>query len=90
MFKAVITEEDTDIEGTKVEILTGLLMYIKTLIEGGFTIEQIIQAVELALEDKKDKKSNSNKVKVQKFDLNNMSKEEAIKLVSEELNTLFD
>lgn len=90
MFKAVITEEDTDIEGTKVEILTGLVMYIKTLIEGGFTIEQIIQAVELALEDKKDKKSNSNKVKIQKFDLNNISKEEAIKLVSEELNTLFD
>lgn len=30
------------------------------------------------------------KVKIQKFDLNNMSKEEAIKLVSEELNTLFD
>ena len=90
MFKAVITEENTDIKGTKVDILTGLVMYIKTLIEGGFTIEQIIQAVELALEDKKDKKSNSNKVKIQKFDLNNMSKEEAIKLVSEELNTLFD
>lgn len=32
-FKALITEDSIDIEGPSAEVLTGLVMYIKTLID---------------------------------------------------------
>ena len=87
-FKALITKDSIDIEGTSAEVLTGLVMYIKTLIDSDISEKTIREAIELAFKDKKEK--NYQNVRVQKFDLNGLSKEEAKKLLDEEIfNKLF-
>lgn len=87
-FKALITKDSIDIEGTSAEVLTGLVMYIKTLIDSDISEKTIREAIELAFKDKKEKKYQN--VRVQKFDLNGLSKEEAKKLLDEEIfNKLF-
>ncbi len=87
-FKALITEDSIDIEGTSAEVLTGLVMYIKTLIDSDISEKTIREVIELAFKDKKEKKYQN--VRVQKFDLNGLSKEEAKKLLDEEIfNKLF-
>lgn len=87
-FKALITEDSIDIEGTSAEVLTGLVMYIKTLIDSDISEKTIREVIELAFKDKKEKKYQD--VRVQKFDLNGLSKEEAKKLLDEEIfNKLF-
>lgn len=87
-FKALITEDSIDIEGTSAEVLAGLLMYIKTLIDSDISEKTIREVIELAFKDKKEKKYQN--VRVQKFDLNGLSKEEAKKLLDEEIfNKLF-
>lgn len=87
-FKALITEDSIDIEGTSTEVLIGLVMYIKTLIDSDISEKTIREVIELAFKDKKEKKYQN--VRVQKFDLNGLSKEEAKKLLDEEIfNKLF-
>ena len=87
-FKALITEDSIDIEGTSAEVLTGLVMYIKTLIDSDISEKTIREVIELAFKDKKEKKYQN--VRVQKFDLNGLSKKEAKKLLDEEIfNKLF-
>lgn len=87
-FKALITEDSIDIEGTSAEVLTGLVMYIKTLIDSDISEKTIREVIELAFKNKKEKKYQN--VRVQKFDLNGLSKEEAKKLLDEEIfNKLF-
>lgn len=87
-FKALITEDLIDIEGPSAEVLTGLVMYIKTLIDSDISEKTIREVIELAFKDKKEKKYQN--VRVQKFDLNGLSKEEAKKLLDEEIfNKLF-
>ncbi len=87
-FKALITEDSIDIEGTSAEVLAGLVMYIKTLIDSDISEKTIREVIELAFKDKKEKKYQN--VRVQKFDLNGLSKEEAKKLLDEEIfNKLF-
>lgn len=87
-FKALITEDSIDIEGTSTEVLIGLVMYIKTLIASDISEKTIREVIELAFKDKKEKKYQN--VRVQKFDLNGLSKEEAKKLLDEEIfNKLF-
>lgn len=93
-FKAEITEKYTRIEGRVPEILAGLAAYINVLKKEGIPKKLIQQVVDLALEDKKEKRAetilDTNKVKVKKFDLNNMSKEEAKKFIEKEISKMFD
>lgn len=93
-FKAEITEKYTSIEGRVPEILAGLAAYINVLKKEGIPKKLIQQVVDLALEDKKEKRAetilDTNNVKVKKFDLNNMSKEEAKKFIEKEISKMFD
>lgn len=93
-FRAVITENYIKIEGKTDEILAGLAVYISKLKDEGISKEIIQEVVDLALKDKKEKRAetilDTNKVKVKKFDLNNMSKEEAKKFIEKEISKMFD
>lgn len=93
-FKAVITEEYVELTGKTDEILAGLVCYIKALKDDGISKKIIRQVIELGLEDKEEKRTetilDNEKVKIQKFDLNNMSKEEAKDLIEKEIFKMFD
>lgn len=93
-FRAEITEEYTKIEGKTDEILAGLVCYIKTLKKEGISPKVLQQVVELGLEDEEEKRAetilDTDKVKIQKIDLNNMSKEEAKDLITKEILKMFD
>ena len=91
-FKAILTEETTEIKGSTTEILTGLVMYIKTLLDADIKETTIRKVVDLALEDKKvETVIDNDKIKVQKIDLNGLSKEEARDLLDKEIfNKLFN
>lgn len=93
-FRAVITENYIKIEGKTDEILAGLAVYISKLKDEGISKEIIQEVVDLALKDKKEKRAetilDTNKIKVKKFDLNNMSKEEAKKFIEKEISKMFD
>ena len=85
-FRAEITENYIKIEGKTDEILAGLAVYISKLKDNGISKEIIQEVVDLALKDKKEKRAetilDTDKVKIQKIDLNNMSKEEAKDLIT--------
>lgn len=91
-FKAILTEETTEIKGSTTEILTVLVMYIKTLLDADIKETTIRKVVDLALEDKKvETVIDNDKIKVQKIDLNGLSKEEARDLLDKEIfNKLFN
>ena len=93
-FRAEITENYIKIEGKTDEILTGLAVYISKLKDEGISKEIIQEVVDLALKDKKEKRAetilDTDKVKIQKFDLNNMSKEEAKDLITKEILKMFN
>lgn len=92
-FKAVITEEKTIMIGTPVEKLTGLMCYIDALIEIGISDQIIKEVVGEKLKDKKriDTIVDNGEIKVQKIDLNDMTKEEAKEFLEKELlNKMFD
>ena len=93
-FRAEITENYIKIEGKTDEILAGLAVYISELKDNGISKEIIQEVVDLALKDKKEKRAetilDTDKVKIQKIDLNNMSKEEAKDLITKEILKMFD
>lgn len=93
-FRAEITENYIKIEGKTDEILVGLAVYISKLKDEGISKEIIQEVVDLALKDKKEKRAetilDTDKVKIQKFDLNNMSKEEAKDLITKEILKMFN
>nr|DAW71685.1 MAG TPA: hypothetical protein [Caudoviricetes sp.] len=93
-FRAEITENYIKIEGKTDEILAGLAVYISKLKDNGISKEIIQEVVDLALKDKKEKRAetilDTDKVKIQKIDLNNMSKEEAKDLITKEILKMFD
>nr|DAT55174.1 MAG TPA: hypothetical protein [Caudoviricetes sp.] len=93
-FRTEITENYIKIEGKTNEILAGLAVYISKLKDEGIPKEIIQEVVDLALKDKKEKQSetilDTDKVKIQKFDLNNMSKEEAEDLITKEILKMFN
>ena len=96
-FKAVITEEGTDVQGTITECLTGLLFYIKKKEKSGIPENIIKQVIGLKYNDINKKKYekemilDNGKVKIQKIDFNNVTKEEAKKIFDEEIiSKLFD
>ena len=94
IFRAEITENYIKIEGKTDEILAGLAVYISKLKDNGISKEIIQEVVDLALKDKKEKRAetilDTDKVKIQKIDLNNMSKEEAKDLITKEILKMFD
>lgn len=93
-FRTEITENYIKIEGKTDEILAGLAVYISKLKDEGISKEIIQDVVDLALKDKKEKRAetilDTDKVKIQKIDLNNMSKEEAKDLITKEILKMFD
>lgn len=93
-FRTEITENYIEIEGKTDEILAGLVVYISKLKDEGISKEIIQEVVDLALKDKKEKRAetilDTDKVKIQKIDLNNMSKEEAKDLITKEILKMFD
>lgn len=93
-FRAEITENYIKIEGKTDEILAGLAVYISKLKDNGISKEIIQEVVDLALKDKKEKRAetvlDTDKVKIQKFDLNNMSKEEVKDLITKEIFKMFN
>lgn len=93
-FRTEITENYIEIEGKTDEILAGLAVYISKLKDEGIPKEIIQEVVDLALKDKKEKQAetilDTDKVKIQKFNLNNMSKEEAEDLITKEILKMFN
>ena len=93
-FRTEITENYIEIEGKTDEIFAGLAVYISKLKDEGIPKEIIQEVVDLALKDKKEKQAetilDTDKVKIQKFDLNNMSKEEAEDLITKEILKMFN
>lgn len=93
-FRTEITENYIKIEGKTDEILAGLAVYISKLKDEGISKEIIQEVVDLALKYKKEKRAetilDTDKVKIQKIDLNNMSKEEAKDLITKEILKMFD
>ena len=93
-FRAEITENYIKIEEKTDEILAGLAVYISKLKDNGISKEIIQEVVDLALKDKKEKRAetilDTDKVKIQKIDLNNMSKEEVKDLITKEILKMFD
>lgn len=95
MFKVKITEEYTEMEGKTSELLAGLGCYVEALKRHGIPKILIEKAVKFGLEDSKEDKVetilDNDRMKVQKFDLNGLSKEEVKELFNKELfNKLFD
>lgn len=77
MFKAVITEETTIMNGTKKEKLTGFLCYIDALLDVGITEKTITELVDFKLKTEKEN--------VKEIDLTHLSKKEK----KEILNSIF-
>lgn len=53
MFKAVITEKYTNIQGTKIDMLVGLMCYIDALEKNGIPLKVIKDAIDIKLKDTK-------------------------------------
>ena len=93
--KAEITENYTKIEGRTDEILTGLAMYVRALRKNDIPEKLIKGTIDIALKDFKNENKietivDNDNVKIQKFDLNGLSKEEAKELIDREVfNKLF-
>lgn len=94
-FKAEITENYTKIEGKTDEVLAGLAMYVRALRKNNISEALIKGTMDIALEDfRKENKvetiiDNEN-IKIQKLDLNGLSKEEARELIDKEIfNKIF-
>lgn len=95
-FKAEITEKYTKIQGETDEVLAGLGMYVRALRKNNISERLIKETINMVLDDfKKENKVvetivDNDKVKIQKFDLNGLSKEEVRELFDKEIfNELF-
>lgn len=94
-FKIEITKNYIEVNGTTSEILAGLAMLISRLKENNIPEKLIRKTVDLGLNIKQKAKVetvlDSGKCKIQKFDLNGLSKEEAKEFITKELfKTIFD
>ena len=94
-FRATITEEYTEMNGDVVDKLAGLACYIETLIKNDIPEILIKKAIDIAFEENKEEKAvetilDNDNFKIQKFNLNNLTKEESIKVINKELKKMFD
>lgn len=62
MFKAVITEETTELQGTTSEILTGLACYIDALKKNKIPEFLIKKAIEIGLKNKSEIKEEKKQI----------------------------
>lgn len=93
-FKATITEEYTEMNGNVADKLAGLACYIEALLKSEVPETLIKKVVDTTFEDNKKKTVetilDSDNFKIQKFDLNNLTKEEAMKVIDEQIKKMFD
>lgn len=95
MFKAIITKKDTTIIGNTAEALAGLMCYIDALYEMKIPKCLIEETIKKTIEDNEKRKNkveiilNNEHFKIQKFDLNNLTKEEVEKIFKKELEKTF-
>lgn len=90
MFKAVITEKDIKINGTILDKLAGLAYYAETLKKSGIPKSLIYKAINIGLKDEEAKGKvetilDIDVLKIKKYDLSNMTKEEAKNFIVEEI-----
>lgn len=92
--KVEITENQIKYEGTGIELLAGLMNYIESLIEDGLPRHFIKKVIDFELDEEKKKeyenKMKNTKGKVKRFDLSNMSKEEAKDFITKKILKMFD
>lgn len=94
-FRATITEAYIEMNGDVVDKLAGLACYIETLIRNDVPEILIKKAIDIAFEENKKEKVvetilDNDNFKIRKFDLNNLTKEEAMKVIDKELKKMFD
>lgn len=94
-FKATITEEYAEMNGNVADKLAGLVCYIETLLKNDVPEILIKKVVDIAFEENKKKKAvetilDNDNLKIQRFDLNNLTKEEAMKVIDEQIKKIFD
>ena len=97
-FKVVITQEDTEIQGTKSDLLIGLLFYIDALKDIGISNETIKKVIDMHFkENQEEKKENkgietivdNDEMKIQKLDLEKMTEKEANEELKKMLREIF-
>ena len=97
-FKVVITQEDTEIQRTKGDLLIGLLFYIDALKDIGISNEIIKKVIDMHFkENQEEKKENkgietivdNDKIKIQKLDLEKMTEEKAKEEIDKILMKIF-
>lgn len=92
--KVEITENQIKYEGTGIELLAGLMIYIESLIEDGLPRYFIKKVIDFELDEEKKKeyenKMKNTKGKVKRFDFSNMSKEEAKDFITKKILKMFD
>lgn len=89
MFKVTITEDSTEMKGTRIDLLAGLLCYVDALIENKIPKDVIGKVLEKHLKAEKDNRTKTivenEKIKIQEIDLNGLSQKEAEAVIKKEL-----
>ena len=88
--KVVITENSAEVEGTLEEVLAGLAAYIDVLIKNKVPENLIREVIELPFEERSKEKKvetivDNENLKIKKLNLNNLTKEEAKKVIDKEI-----
>lgn len=88
--KVVITENGVEVEGTLGKVLAGLAAYIDALIKNKVPENLIREAIELPFEERNKEKTvetivDNENLKIKKLNLNNLTKEEAKKVIDKEI-----
>ena len=88
--KVVITENSVEVEGTLGKVLVGLAVYIDVLIKNKVPENLIREAIELPFEERNKEKTvetivDNENLKIKKLNLNNLTKEEAKKVIDKEI-----
>lgn len=88
--KVVITENSAEVEGTLEEVLAGLAAYIDVLIKNKVPENLIREVIELPFEERNKEKKvetivDNENLKIKKLNLNNLTKEEAKKVIDKEI-----
>lgn len=88
--KVVITENSIEGAGTLGEVLAGLAAYIDILIKNKVPEDLIREVIELPFEERNKEKAvetivDNENLKIKKLNLNNLTKEEAKKVIDKEI-----
>lgn len=86
-FKAIITEEYTEMNGNMSDKLAGLACYIEALLKNDVPKTLIEKVIDMVFEKNKKEKVVET---ILDFDLNNLTTEEAMKVIDKEIKKMFD